>query len=278
MNRLHRRLGIACVVIGAALAAYRPLRWLDTHFFSERLKDLYASWVTSETWADIDRVRLRPLDYGWLGVAGPPIRIAHALGASGTPRANTVAALDESLRQGYVFLEVDLWMDRQGVVYCHHGPGEPDNEVNNCTLDMLASRKLTNIYWILDIKTDFAATGSKALAAFASHGGTEHVIVQLYRPEDVVVFERWQQSYRLPGPIVTMYETHRSVEHVARHAAHAGIQAVAVPLERADALGSRAYGLRRLLHPVHDCQSWMRAQASGADGVFSVSGLKCDGL
>jgi hypothetical protein len=255
---------------------YEAARWADDHWLGERLKDIYGAWTTEEDWSAVELEPLGPLDYGWLALEAGPMRIAHALGAAGSPKANTLDALSDSMAAGLRFFEVDLWLDREGVVQCHHGPAEPAATDDGCTVDALARQRLDGGYFVLDIKTDFDATGSKALAALAARGLVERVIVQLYRPADVAVFKRWSRQYRLPGPIVTTYETHRSLNHVARHAAAAGIQVVAAPLGRAHALGRRPWGMRLLVHPVHDCNTLRIARALGADGFYQTSTLRCD--
>jgi hypothetical protein len=257
--------------------AVQIVKYADRVWLGECLKDAFAAAWWRERW---EAAPLLPegLDYTWLQVADHPIHIAHALGASGTPRANTLAALADSVAAGFRLVEVDLWLDEStGIVHCHHGPAPPIAGSGECTINTLIATLKENPLWlVLDIKTDFEKTGQIIITAMTNAGLERRSILQIYLPEQLGVYVTWRRHYALPGPLITAYRSHRSLNYLARQARRTGVRALTVPIERSKALWSRPDGLRLFVHPVHDCADWAQSLAVHADGVYSLSELRCN--
>ena len=72
---------------------------------------------------------------------------------------------------------------------------------------------------------------------------------------------------------MTAYQAHRSVRHVARHAERIGAVALAVPLQRAQALGPLPPSVVLMVHPIKDCDGVRRATQLSARGLYVMSAL-----
>lgn len=257
----------------ARCVARRPgialLRWVDRNLLGELLKDGWGHVVYNEDWQSAVELSAH-LDYSWLQEASRPILVAHALGDASGRGQNTLMALHRSIQQGIRLLEVDVWLDKRGILRCHHGPEAPvpfkDGE---CTLPATLHAAFENGAWlILDIKTDFRTTGDEIVRQLSVDPAAVRLVFQLYRPDDVKAFAAWSSQLPLPGPIVTAYVARRSVQHLAYHAAHIGVHALTIPLDRAPALRALPPGLALLVHPVHDCEAARRAMKLPAAGMY----------
>ncbi|WP_332289783.1 hypothetical protein [Aquincola agrisoli] len=282
MNRV-----LTAVIAGTAIAVSVAIslaatavgrQWLhgvDAVLLGERVMDTLARLRSDEDWATAQA--LRPgQNYAWLHAGGAPVRIAHALGDSGAVTANTLAAARRAYAAGFRLLEVDLVLER-GELRCQHDPGPQGDLVKDgCTFDTLVGAVPPDVWLVLDIKTDFAAAGQYVVDRAMATGDARRIVFQLYRPEDVALFNRWQAHNQapLPGPILTAYLAHRRIDHVAEQAARIGVQAFTLPLSRLPALSRRLSSGVVLVHPVHNCASWARALRR-ADGVYTVSSLRC---
>lgn len=271
-------LAVLAIVTMACVAATGPgrslLHRIDREWLGERVMDTLALLRSAEDWSTAQP--LRPgQDYAWLGGGGAPVLIAHALGESGSPTANTLGAMRRSYEAGLRLFEVDLVLDGREL-RCQHDPGPPSGMVQDgCTFDALIAMLPADAWLVLDIKTNFAATGQAIVERLKSPADARRVVFQLYRPEDFVRFDAWQRQAALPGPIVTAYLAHRRIDHVAFHAARSGVRALTLPLRRMPALHTRPGGLEVMVHPVHDCGSWGIAGRAKADGVYIPSSLRC---
>ena len=253
-------------------------RWLietaDRRWWHEAVKDTVGRWYWKEDWRAVPPPPTG-LDYDWLSRAPAPLRIAHALGhAPGTAGANTLAAAQQSLDGGARLLEVDIWLDG-AELRCHHGPEAPAPlDAQACTLErLLVLTQAAGAHLVLDIKTDFGSTG-EAILARVSPTAARTLIFQLYQPAHLALFARWSEHWQLPGPIVTAYLAHRSLEHLAAAAEACGIRVLTVPVARLPALSRRA-GTRVLVHPVSSCQQLQEQLEQGADGAYMPSTLRC---
>jgi hypothetical protein len=97
------------------------VRWADTHYAGEALKDGWGRWRFYEDWGNVPALRARQ-DYSWVS---PGMLAAHALGGAGSVEENTLSSMDKSLALGLKVLEIDVWLDRDGQLRCHHGPESP---------------------------------------------------------------------------------------------------------------------------------------------------------
>jgi hypothetical protein len=250
------------------------LRWLDVQLLDEALKDASGRWWHREDWQAAPALP-RGLDASWLREAGRPVLIAHALGEAGQAGQNTLDAMRRSHARGLRLMEVDIWLDDRGELRCHHGPARPDPmRPGDCTLPPLARAAAGDGSWlVLDLKTEFRATGEAILRALDGQPGVARLVFQLYQPADVAAFAEWSTRHRLPAPIVTAYQAHRSVRHVARHAERIGAVALAVPLQRAQALGPLPPSVVLMVHPIKDCDGVRRATQLSARGLYVMSAL-----
>jgi hypothetical protein len=208
------------------------------------------------------------------------VPIAHALGASGLPQANRLQAFQASLADGFRHFEVDIWLDDQRHLRCHHGNSEagspPLLTAGDCTLETLLPLLVAAQGWlVLDIKTDFEATGRRIVDLLRGQLAARQVVFQLYRPAHLALFADWAAELPLPAPIVTVYAAHRGVQHIADHLRALNVQVLTLPLDKTGALLTKPAGVALLVHPVHDCAAWARAVGWGAQGVYTLQGLRC---
>lgn len=268
--RAPLRTTVALVTASALAWAGGPaLRWADIHWGREILKDTWGRVRYGENWQTLPPLPVR-LDYRWLDQTARPVLVAHALGEAERPGQNTVAALERAVASGLRLLEIDVWLDESGRLRCHHGPDAPAPwVVGDCTLaDVLHAAARHQAWLILDIKTDFAQTGSAVVNEFTNDPAVTQLIFQLYRPTDVTLFSSWAAALPLPGPIVTAYRSRRSLRHIADEAPRLGVRAFTVPIYRLAALGHRTAPLTLLVHPAHDCEAVREARAVPVDGYY----------
>ena len=274
-------LALAVLVLPAGRqAVVHGVRWFDDHACGQWLREIWGLLRWQEDWSGIADVH--GLDYGWLPLAGS-VRIAHALGAAGGPLQNSLQAFDDSVRAGFQLLEVDLWLDRQGRLRCHHADGglEVDavaaSAVSECDAAGLFSAlaRTPGVWLVLDLKGSFVETGDAALKAAQQVGVSNRLIFQLYQPDDAKTFDTWRKTFALPGPIITTYRAHRPIWSVLPAVEARGYRAVAMPLDSVPMIPA-AYGAVRLLaHPVHDCASLGRLQSLGLGGFYMLNHLPC---
>lgn len=248
---------------------------IDQRWLGETVIDTLSRLRGDEDWAQIEPLAGTP-DYRWLFASPAPVRIAHALGEGSRPGGNTLEALRHSAQRGLKHFEVDLWLDG-GRVRCHHGPAAPlPFKVGDCELGLLLQALPPDGWLILDIKTDFVATGAIALALAAASGRNGQMVFQLYKPWHLRQFNLWHAAYpELPGPLVTAYLAHRALRHVAVHVRQAGVAVLTAPLHRLPAYADREPGLALFVHPVHDCEALEAARRAAVQGLYQLSGLEC---
>lgn len=261
------------VVMLATAGGRRWLRHIDSILLGERLTDTVARMRVAEDWASAASLRADQ-DYSWLAAVGRPVRIAHALGESGSPSANTLASARRAYQAGFRLLEVDLVLER-GKLLCQHDPGpQIDLVKDGCTFETLLATLPRDAWIVLDIKSNFEATGQLIVDRIKGSAEAKRVVFQLYQPSDFALFNRWQSKVALPGPILTVYRSHHSVDNIARQAPRLGIEGFALPMERLPALSARPVGAKVLVHPVHDCEDWAKSVMK-ADGLYTLSALQC---
>jgi len=292
MNRVLCRVMFAMAIALSALLACcgalylragsdgvkQPFHRLDERFFGERLMGTWAALTTSEDWSQA-RSLSRPQDYAWLRGYRSWIAVAHALGESTGPAPNTIAALERSRTSGFSLFEVDLSLV-DGVLRCQHDPERfAPPRADDCRFDSLVSALPRDNAWlVLDIKTDFATTGAKIVQELRRSGRARQVIFQLYQPSHLALFDEWQKSVDLPGPIVTTYLAHRAVNDIAAETARAGVRAFTLPTWRLPGFSHRPAQLEVFVHPVHDCETLRDARASGVRGIYTLNSLHCADL
>lgn len=269
-------LSLLAIVAMGVVATGSGRAWLhrmDSESLGEWVMDTLTRLRSDEDWSLAEP--LRPAqDYAWLQAGGIPLRIAHALGESGSPAANTLGALRRSYQAGFRIFEVDLVLE-DGELRCKHDTGPQTAMVlDGCTFETLMAALPPDAWVVLDIKTGFGAVGQRIVDRVKGTADARRVVFQLYRPEDFALFNRWQAQAALPGPILTAYLAHRCIDHVAGQAARIGIQAFTLPRDRLPALTARPAGATVLVHPVHNCASWSEALRR-ADGVYTLSALRC---
>lgn len=279
--RRHAACALAMLtLLGLTLSApgRKALHALDQDYFGERLLDA-RGWVHGgEDWRHADVLK-GPQDYRWTSLIPGTIRIAHALGEESGKGANTLSAMSRAHALGFRIFEVDLSLDA-GIVRCHHGPAAPTPwQSGECRIESLLEALPSDSWLVLDIKTDFQTTGGKILDAARHIGKASQLVFQLYQPAHLALFNAWKDaSPELPGPLITAYLSYRSVNHIARHAARAGVHVLTMPIHRVPAYTERPRGLDLYVHPVHDCLNWAQAAAMHAQGAYVLSSMNCPGM
>ncbi|MEP7098978.1 MAG: hypothetical protein ABI781_00620 [Burkholderiales bacterium] len=251
-------------------------KWVDLHWTGGALKDTWGALRWQEDWETAVPIPAG-LDGSWRDQAEIPIRVAHALGASGQPGANTLAALDLAAQDGFHLFEVDLWLDPAGELRCQHNDETAlPLATGDCTLARLLPRVASLGGWVvLDIKSDFEQTGNAVLQLLRSNGLASRVVFQLYRAHELRLFSKWARQAALAEPLVTSYASHRSVQHIADHARALNVRVMTLPLSDMPMLTRRPEGLTILVHPVHDCEDWARARKDRTAGIYTLTGLRC---
>jgi hypothetical protein len=240
------------------------------------LKDAWGSIRWHEDWGTATPLPTG-LDSSWLDGATRPVLVAHALGASGTRAANTLEAIAPSARDGFRLYEVDLWLDSAGELRCQHEDETASSlGPDDCTLARLIPRVAALGGWvILDIKSDFAATGRAIVRLLQANGLASRVVFQIYRADQVELFAQWARQVPLAEPLVTTYASHRSVQHIADHALALNVRVLTLPLADVPLLKRRPTGVKVLVHPVHTCADWRQARDVRVDGMYTLVGLDC---
>lgn len=271
--------------MAAAALALATVHWnaikqrlhdVDTVVFHEAFKDAAGRLIAHEDWSRVAPFTRRQ-DYGWLAQRAPLVAIAHALGET-TGEANSLEALRRSVGAGFTFFEVDLWLEGDRV-RCFHGPEAPPPLARGgCTFDALMDALPKDAWLVLDIKSDFQVTGARIIESLHASGRADHVIFQLYLPEQIAMFNRWQATLPLPGPIVTIYNARRSATTIAEQSARFGARALTLPMSRLAGFERRPDALAVFVHPIDDCASLDQARAAGVRGVYMENNLGCAGM
>jgi hypothetical protein len=95
-----------------------------------------------------------------------PALVAHALGSYAAP--NALSGFRHSLAQGASLFEVDVYLDSQNILRCHHGPDIPKPiRSGECELGSLLKLVPEHRFLILDIKTDFVRTADRVIGLLA---------------------------------------------------------------------------------------------------------------
>jgi len=268
---------VAVVAVGTVgIATDLGRQWLhrvDSALLGERLTDTVSRARGSEDWSVAEPLR-HGQDYAWLTSAGVPVRIAHALGESGKPTANTLAAARRAYDAGLRLLEVDL-VDEGGELRCQHDVGPQGDLVKDgCTFEVLLATVPRDAWIVLDIKTGFEAAGRRIVDRVKGTSDATRIVFQLYQHADFALFNRWQAEAKLPGPILTAYRARRAVDHVAGQVGRLGVQAFALPMDRLPALSVWPASASVLAHPIHDCAAWAEAMRR-TEGLYTLSSLRC---
>lgn len=255
-------------------AGLPALRWIDIHFLNETFKDHWGQMYHAEDWSEVAPLQFN-LDYFWLQNSSRPILIAHAFGEARRIDQNSLVAQQRALSARLRLLEVDVWLDEEERLRCHHGPDLPLAPVaGECSLKSAANVAAAFGAWlVIDIKTDFKLTGEAIVRQFLNDPNASRLIFQLYRPDDILLFSHWAPLLNLPGPIVTAYQAQRSLQHIASQLNRLGIKAITYPLYRGKALPDKPFAqdLVRFVHPVHDCIALEEAKRLKVDGYYILT-------
>lgn len=240
-------------------------RWLDYKFFDERIKDYVGAIYFKEDWNATPVINAE----SWGNrIEQRELYVAHALGGSGESNDNSFEALDTAIQLGFNIFEVDIWLDSDGKLRCHHGPGLPPKEtVNSCTYNGLIKKiEKNNFILILDIKTDFKSTGD-LLVKQTPFEVSKNVVFQLYEPKHFSYFIDWQRSKKFPFPLVTLYRSKRSIKHVLTALNKKGVTSFVVPSKLLNNI-DKSSNLTLFTHPVHSCSQYLVAREKSVVGFF----------
>ena len=193
-----------------------------------------------------------------------------------------MAAFQDSRRKGFFFFEVDLWLDENDVIRCHHGPDKPKPlEEGGCTFERLMNILGDGEYVILDIKTDFLITSAAILRHLEDNPRSKQMIFQLYLPEHVREFSRWVEKYQLAGPMAISYRSSRSLNHINNGIAVAGLKAFSFSIEQIPTLARDRKGeVGRFVYPVLNCRQMRMAEQLARlgqlKGIYLKNSLLCE--
>ena len=267
VNKFGARVAIAFVLINLLVFGETVVRWIDNAILHGTIKDTIG-WVTSdEDWSSIP-IQSIDFDRTWINYNERPFRIAHALGGSGTKNSNTFSAFEQSKKSGYTLFEVDISLTSDNKLLCLHDPksitSADQSKRKTCEFnELLRLVDRTDIWLVLDIKTNFDSTATKILDVARSLNLTNILIYQLYKPSDFSWIQEASKNHRLPFPIVTTYMSKRSSNHILRETSILGLDIVTVPLVKLRSIRNKPTGTILMTHPVHTCEA-----------VFFLSGVK----
>ena len=266
-------LAILLVLFVFRAETFQLLRYIDKHYFSETLKDIKAQIQTDEDWDVLGAYQI--YNYAWRDNVNTQIKIAHGLGGSGAQQ-NTVRAFLSSRAQGVSFYEVDIWLDQNQQLRCHHGPEPPDAfRVGDCTLEKLVEMLIADEYLVLDIKTSFRETFDVILKKVGNSTRLTQIIFQLYLPEHIQIFDNARAQHSLIGPIVSVYKSKRSLSHIYDAISAHGVKAFTFPYPRMVALNMGDESILHLTHPVQSCGDYKDALRHGIEGFYMQPQLTC---
>ena len=279
---LYATICFAVVITFSEVYRAEFIRWVDIKYFNEGLRDSFASIFSDEDWLTREDLSSN-LDYGWLEIADKPILIAHALGAAGLPGSNTLTQMVSSFKKGFIFFELDVALDSDGILRCAHDPKNLSKYKNgDCNFQKVVKYVNRNdLFLIIDIKSDFKLT-AKAIFSRVSQFDAKRLIFQLYQPDHIMVFKQFHERKNFAGPIVTLYRSRRSVDHVLSALASSGIKVVTIPRYRLSALRKNKFTFSVLTHPVHNCSQLKEVndfELAGfyvTDEIFPKSQNLCD--
>lgn len=282
INRTLRIVAIVAIVLITIIAIQGCIRYYDLHYNQEKIYDTWGSLTSTEDWEKAQPLP-KNLDASWLATEKKDgiYYIAHALGGAETPTSNTYSAFLASKMQGIKLYEVDVFLDDRGFLRCHHGPSNPSSLTKtSCTLDsLLPMIDKIGGYAILDIKTDFRITGDKVLKLIKSNHLSQIVIFQLYSPDELAWFASNAQLVKLPTPIITVYKSKRSANHIANNAKSLNIEVLTVPFKRLPSM-KNIRNVKLFTHPIHTCQDWAKTnydlKISGIYALSSTDISKCN--
>lgn len=278
-------LGLFALILGGVFlsnkeSVFRILHHVDQNYLGESLKEVTALFKSEEDWSALSVAKGQSFDYRWLSLSPDLIKIAHRLGDYDNP--NTLTAFQNSRNEGFIFFEVDLWLDATGVLRCYHGPKKPGPlKSGSCTFQRLIDFLHDGEYVILDIKTDFLKTSTAILKHVENNPYSQQIIFHLYLPEHVEHFSHWAKSYQLAGPIVAAYKSSRSVNHIYHGIGTTGLRAFAFPIDRLPAFNADSKSeIMWFIHPVRSCSEMNMArkmsEATQLKGIYVKNSLKCE--
>ncbi len=242
------------------------VRFFDNHLLSGFLKDFIGWSIYSENWVLEDNYVNRR-SYSYLN-KGENVHIAHALGKSGLSGGNSYGAFEDSKNRGFHLFEVDIFRGGDDLLWCHHGPEEPDlSAKDQCNLLGLLSRSSPDDYFILDIKNSFEFVLREIISSESFIKYHKQLIFQLYSPGDIRLFVNLSGNLNLPAPIITVYKAHRSPRHIMNSLVDMGYTVIVVPLEKLPSVPmSNKYKV--FVHPVHNCLQYNDTRSYIVSGYY----------
>ena len=209
---------------------------------------------------------LSNFDFRWL--IEKPQFVAHALGGSGN-FANTSSAFLASIESGLKFYEVDIRLD-EGIIYCEHDqPFSKRNASNKCSLEWMARRaKEEDIWFILDVKTDFVPTYKKIYTELRALNTRKRFIPQLYIFEQI----RYIDPALFAGPIFTGYRQNQSAAALLATAEDLGVPAITLS-PRYAAVAAPSKSVYIFTHGVQSVKLISKLSASGVSGFYVKSAV-----
>ena len=286
MGRYFTKFWVCASVASAAIFLFSStntiVRWLDINILNESIKDSIGWGFSDEDWSSIP---IQPIDFDktWVDSSARPFRIAHALGGSGKPNANTFSAFEQSRKNGYALFEVDISLTLDNKLLCVHDLNSMTStyqlNTGGCEFDQLLRQvDGESIWFILDIKTNFDTTAARILEVARNKGLTNTLIFQLYKPTDFSWIQKASRNNRLPFPIVTTYMSRRSSNHILRHTHRLGLNIVTVPFIKLRSIAYKPPNMILMTHPVHTCEAFLSLnEFIEVGGYYTIDNLELCG-
>jgi hypothetical protein len=219
---------------------------------------------------DISKINF---DYKWLeNNQSRIISIAHRGGNHFITGMNTKKTIDNSIKNGFRFIEVDLIIDKSGNIVCLNEAVELGQL---CNLDWLIELAIehTDVFIIIDYKGDVhnMSEFNDFYKIILEHKNFNEVsgnfIPQIYNFRNIKLFKN---KTKFSGPIFTSYQSTMPASLVVQLSKKYGIKVITFPVTRhKEFVKIFTNGIVYFTHPVEDFREAIRLFNLNIGGIYT---------
>ncbi len=241
------------------------------------LKNSYYIILRGEWWSLTSNYSLKKLDYDWQSKLKEVGFVAHGLGDYN--QINDLNVAYQSAKKGARFLEVDLFLDDNNILRCHHGPELPKPyKSDDCDFNKLINFINKNhSFLILDIKNKFKNSSDIIYKQVALQKNSDDlakkIIFQLMKPMDIKTFTKMASTSRFTwsAPILTLHRTHTYFD-VVKDRKPDFINAITISWDRRKEI-TLGKELILMTHPMKSCTDFFQSKNFGFHAVYGEINL-----
>jgi len=261
-------LTVVCLLgcLSLLLVKYKPTRiWISEIDYLYLGGTIFATVGRDMGSLESDLVLYRRLiskaDYSWLGEG--PIWVAHSLGLEGD-EANTPKAFEKAASAGFKIFEIDIRYSA-GELHCAHEEDEIESkQVLGCDFAwLMAMAEQKNVWFILDVKTEFQAAYAEISRKLANSAVTKQFIPQIYAFNQI----KYIDLDLFSGPLFTGYRRNQGAEVLITTAAKLGLPAITLPPAMINEANELA-NLRIFSHGIGTEELYLRLEKLGVSGFY----------